>query len=44
MTFTDQWFDDYMFRLVIRRQYLDGESLKALKTTPVQLPAWDYMF
>lgn len=44
MTFTDQWFDDYMFRLVIRRQYLDSESLKALKTTPVQLPAWDYMF
>ena len=44
MTFTDQWFDDYMFRLVIRREYLDAKSLDALKTKPVQLPAWDYMF
>lgn len=44
MTFTDAWFDEYMFRLVINRRYLDERSLRAAATDPVQLPAWDYMF
>lgn len=44
LTFTDEWFDEYMFRLVIRRDYLDQKSLKSLKQKPVQLPMWDFMF
>ena len=44
MTFTDRWFDEYMFRLVINRKYLDERSRAAAETEPVQLPAWDYMF
>ena len=44
MTFTDRWFDEYMFRLVINRKYLDERSRAAAATEPVQLPAWDYMF
>ncbi|MDE7356502.1 MAG: C1 family peptidase [Rikenellaceae bacterium] len=44
MTFTDKWFDDYMFRVVINKRHLDAKSLKAAKTKPVMLPAWDYMF
>ena len=44
MTFTDRWFDEYMFRIVINRRYLDDRSVKALDTEPVLLPAWDYMF
>lgn len=44
MTFTDRWFDEYMFRLVINKRYLDEKSRKAARTKPVRLPAWDYMF
>lgn len=44
MTFTDSWFNEYMFRIVINKKYLDAKSLEAAKSKPVQLPAWDYMF
>lgn len=44
ITFTDEWFDEYMFRLVIRRDYLSAKAVKALKKQPVQLPMWDFMF
>lgn len=44
ITFTDDWFSEYMFRLVIRKEHLDAKALEALKGKPVQLPAWDYMF
>ena len=43
-TFTDSWFDDYMFRMVINRAYLSEKALKAAAAKPVMLPAWDYMF
>lgn len=44
LIFTDKWFDEYMFRIVINRKYLDKKSIKALDQKPVMLPAWDYMF
>lgn len=44
LTFTDDWFSEYMFRLVINRKYLDSKAIDALKTKPVLLPVWDYMF
>lgn len=44
LTFTDQWFDEYMFRLVVHRKYLGEKALKALQSKPVQLPVWDYMY
>lgn len=44
MTFSDEWMDEYLFRIVVKTDYLDAKALKALKTTPVKLPAWDYMF
>lgn len=44
MTFTDKWFDEYLFRIVINKKYLDEKSLKAAKQKTVALPAWDYMF
>ena len=43
LTFSDSWFDEYMFRLVIHRNYLDAKAIKALKQKPVLLPMWDYM-
>lgn len=44
LTFTDNWFDEYMFRVVIRKEYLSKKALKALDSKPIQLPVWDYMF
>ena len=44
LTFTDEWFDEYMFRFVIHRKYLDPQAVKALSSKPVLLPVWDYMF
>lgn len=44
LTFTDNWFDEYMFRLVIHKKYLDAKAIESLKQKPVQLPVWDYMF
>lgn len=43
LTFTDKWFDEYMFRLVIHRRYLDGKATSTLNQKPIMLPAWDYM-
>ena len=43
LTFTDEWFDGYIFRMALDRKYLSAEALKALETKPVLLPAWDYM-
>jgi bleomycin hydrolase len=44
LTFTDKWFDQYMFRFVIHRKYLSPKAIRALDQEPVQLPVWDYMF
>jgi len=41
---TDAWFDEYMFRLVIHKNFVDEETLRILETEPVMLPPWDPMF
>lgn len=44
LTFTDKWFDEYMFRAVLHKRYLNEKASQALKSKPVQLPVWDYMY
>ncbi len=41
---TDDWFCEYMFRLVVNRKYCSPEILNILKQKPTRLPAWDPMF
>lgn len=41
---TDEWFDAYMFRLVVKKQYLSQKVLKAAEQKPTLLPCWDPMF
>lgn len=41
---TDEWFDEYMFRLVIEKQYVPADVMALLKQKPIMLPAWDPMF
>ncbi|MBR6621695.1 MAG: C1 family peptidase [Bacteroides sp.] len=41
---TDEWFDNYMFRVVVEKKYVPADVLKMLEQKPVMLPAWDPMF
>ena len=43
-TFTDKWFDEYIFRVVIHKKYMSPKAVKALKGKKIMLPVWDYMF
>lgn len=40
---TDEWFDEYLFRMVVDKKYMSEDLLKCLKKKPVKLPVWDYM-
>ena len=41
---TDEWFNEYMFRLVVERKYVPQDILEMLNQKPILLPAWDPMF
>ena len=41
---TDEWFNEYMFRLVVDKKYIPANILKVLDEKPTMLPAWDPMF
>ncbi len=41
---TDEWFNEYMFRLVVERKYVPQDVLDMLNQQPIMLPAWDPMF
>jgi len=41
---TDEWFDEYMFRLVVEKKYIPSDISAMLNQTPILLPAWDPMF
>lgn len=41
---TDEWFNEYMFRMVVNKKYCSARVLDILKQKPVRLPAWDPMF
>ena len=44
LTMTDQWFDEYMFRLVVNKKYLDSKTLEILEQEATLLPPWDPVF
>lgn len=41
---TDEWFNEYMFRLVVEKQFVPADVMRMLEQEPVMLPAWDPMF
>ncbi len=41
---TDEWFEEYMFRVVVNKKYIPAETLQLLEQKPVMLPSWDPMF
>lgn len=44
LTFTDEWFDEFMFRIVIHKDFVSPEVLKIYETEATLLPPWDWMF
>ncbi|MCB2195474.1 MAG: C1 family peptidase [Bacteroidetes bacterium] len=44
LTFTDEWFNEYMFRVVVKKEFLDDATIKLLDQKPTLLPPWDPMF
>lgn len=41
---TDKWLDEYLFRLVVDKKYVDAKTLNILNQKPTLLPAWDPLF
>jgi len=41
---TDDWFREYMFRLVVERKYVPQDVLDMFKQKPIMLEPWDPMF
>ncbi len=41
---TDEWFDEYSFRLVVEKKYVPADILKLFEQKPIVLPAWDPLF
>jgi len=44
LTFTDAWFNEYMFRFVVNKKYLNEKVLEIYGQKPEMLPPWDPMF
>ncbi len=44
LTFTDAWFNEYMFRFVVNKKYLSDKVLEIYKQKAEMLPPWDPMF
>ena len=41
---TNEWFNEYMFRVVVNKKYMPKKLMKLMEQKPVMLPAWDPMF
>lgn len=41
---TDDWMDEYLFRLVVDKKYVSPKIAKAMKQDPITLPSWDQLF
>ena len=41
---TNEWFNEYMFRVVVEEKYLPAKFLVLTKQKPIMLPPWDPMF
>ena len=44
LTFTDDWFTEYMFRIVPHKKFVSEKVLKIFETEAIVLPPWDPMF
>lgn len=40
---TDEWFDEYMYQVVVNKKYLPEEIIKEYESEPIMLEPWDPM-
>ena len=40
----DEWFNEYMFRLVVEKKYVPADIMALMQQKPILLPSWDPMF
>ncbi|MCF7886382.1 MAG: C1 family peptidase [Candidatus Marinimicrobia bacterium] len=43
LTMTDEWFDEYSFRLVVKEEFLPRKIIRITTQEPILLPPWDRM-
>ncbi|HBO44476.1 MAG TPA: hypothetical protein DD670_11190 [Planctomycetaceae bacterium] len=43
-TMYDEWFDEHVYSIIVRRAYVPNKTLKLFKEEPVELPPWAPMF
>jgi len=43
LTMTDEWFDEYSFRLVVKDSFLPEKIIEITRQKPIVLPPWDRM-
>ena len=41
---TDEWFNEYMFRVVVEKQFVPEDVMEMMKQQPLKLPPWEPMF
>jgi bleomycin hydrolase len=44
LTMTDSWMNEYMFRLVVKKDFLPQDVLQVLEQRAIKLPPWDPMY
>ena len=40
---TDDWFNEYMYQIVVRKKYLAPDVAAAYESEPIELAPWDPM-
>lgn len=43
LVMSDDWFDEYLFQVVVPKEHVPDDKLEALASDPVVLPPWDPM-
>ncbi len=44
LVMTQEWFNEYMFRVVVDKKYLNADQQRLLNQKPIKLPPWDPMY
>ena len=39
----DKWFDEYLFKVVVKKQYLPEKLVKIAEGEAISVPCWDSM-
>jgi bleomycin hydrolase len=40
----DSWFDEYVYNVIVRKQYVPQDILAVFEQTPIMVPPWDPMY